>query len=125
MSNSAAGGIAKGRLQEERKSWRKDHPIGFYAKPTSNGDGSTNMFVWQAGIPGKAGTDWEGGVYKVSMEFSEEYPSKPPKCALICCYDTSFLFIGVLVYIGSVSVSFLSSRYRADESPFFVPPTGR
>ena len=76
-----SSGIALGRLQEERKAWRKDHPVEFYAKPQRNGnDGSTNMFQWQAGIPGKKGTDWEGGVYKVSMEFSEEYPSKPPKC---------------------------------------------
>ena len=80
---SGSSGIAKGRLQEERKAWRKDHPIGFYAKPAANGDGSTNMFVWTSGIPGKVGTDWEGGVYKVAMEFSEEYPSRPPKCKSI------------------------------------------
>lgn len=75
-----SGGIAKGRLSEERKAWRKDHPIGFYAKPQVTEDGATNFFKWTAGIPGKAGTDWEGGVYQVSMEFSEEYPSRPPKC---------------------------------------------
>lgn len=75
-----SAGIALGRLQEERKTWRKDHPIGFYAKPAGSGDGSTNMFLWNAGIPGKTGTDWEGGVYKVAMEFSDEYPSRPPKC---------------------------------------------
>merc|ERR1712115_504080 len=38
---------------------------------------------WETGIPGKPGTDWEGGVYKVSLEFSEEYPSKPPKCKFV------------------------------------------
>jgi ubiquitin-conjugating enzyme E2 I len=75
-----SSGIALGRLQEERKAWRKDHPIGFYAKPVSKGDGSTDLFHWNAGIPGKVGTDWEGGVYKVVLEFSNEYPSKPPKC---------------------------------------------
>jgi ubiquitin-conjugating enzyme E2 I len=75
-----SAGIAKGRLSEERKAWRKDHPIGFYARPTSKGDGSSDMFTWEAGIPGKSGTDWEGGLFKVRMEFSEEYPSRPPKC---------------------------------------------
>ena len=64
---------------------------------------------WECGIPGKAGTShlslllfcylffyfilylflfflyaqgtpWEGGEYKLVMEFSEDYPSKPPKC---------------------------------------------
>lgn len=60
---------------------------------------------WECGIPGKAGTDWEGGVYKVIVEFTQvcfnrispicvilflpkpfrlcfvlqEYPTKPPK----------------------------------------------
>ena len=75
-----SGGIAKGRLVEERKAWRKDHPIGFFARPESSGDGSNNLFKWTAGIPGKKGTDWEGGLYRLTMEFSEEYPSKPPKC---------------------------------------------
>mmetsp|Transcript_1771 Transcript_1771/g.3891 ORF Transcript_1771/g.3891 Transcript_1771/m.3891 type:complete len:160 (+) Transcript_1771:144-623(+) len=76
-------GIAQGRLVEERRAWRKDHPIGFYARPTSSPDGSSNMMKWEAGIPGKEGSDWEGGVYKVHMEFSEEYPSRPPKCKFV------------------------------------------
>ena len=75
-----SAGIARGRLQEERKAWRRDHPYGFYARPISKGDGSSNIMVWEAGVPGKEATDWEGGVYKVSMEFSDDYPSKPPKC---------------------------------------------
>ena len=80
-----SAGIAKGRLQEERKSWRKDHPIGFFAKPAAKGDGSTDLFHWTAGIPGKKDTDWEGGLYNVTMEFSNEYPSKPPKCEYNQC----------------------------------------
>ena len=27
---------------------------------------------WEAGIPGKEGTDWAGGVFKITMEFPEE-----------------------------------------------------
>ena len=73
-------GIATGRLTEERKNWRKDHPPGFYARPRKTDDNSTDIMKWETGIPGKVGTDWEGGVYKVIMEFPEEYPSKPPKC---------------------------------------------
>jgi ubiquitin-conjugating enzyme E2 I len=65
---------------EERKVWRRDHPYGFFARPVSNGDGSSDIMKWEAGVPGKEGTDWEGGVFKVSLEFSEDYPSKPPKC---------------------------------------------
>lgn len=75
-------GIAKSRLQAERKQWRKDHPVGFFAKPDTS-SGTSNMMLWKCAIPGKEGTDWEGGLFKVDMKFSEEYPSKPPKCVFV------------------------------------------
>ena len=71
------------RPKQERKNWRRDHPFGFYARPESKGDGSSNLMKWESGIPGKENTDWAGGVYKVHLEFSEEYPSKPPKCKFV------------------------------------------
>lgn len=73
-------GIARARLAAERKNWRKEHPLGFYARPETNKDGSTNLFRWKCGIPGKTGTDWDGGVYTLVMMFPEDYPNKPPKC---------------------------------------------
>ncbi|KAL6220395.1 PREDICTED: SUMO-conjugating enzyme SCE1 [Fragaria vesca subsp. vesca] len=75
-----SGGIARGRLAEERKSWRKNHPHGFVAKPETLPDGTVNLMVWHCTIPGKAGTDWEGGYFPLTLHFSEDYPSKPPKC---------------------------------------------
>ncbi|KAI9143709.1 ubiquitin-conjugating enzyme/RWD-like protein [Paraphysoderma sedebokerense] len=33
---------------------------------------------WEAGIPGKTNTPWEGGLYKLTMAIPKEYPSKPP-----------------------------------------------
>ena len=38
-------GIALGRLQEERKAWRKDHPFGFVARPTKNPNGKIYFIV--------------------------------------------------------------------------------
>lgn len=32
-------GVARGRLAEERKQWRKDKPFGFHARPVSKDDG--------------------------------------------------------------------------------------
>ncbi|KAM6540559.1 hypothetical protein CsatB_005006 [Cannabis sativa] len=102
-----SGGIARGRLAEERKSWRKNHPHGFVAKPETLPDGTVNLMVWHCTIPGKTGvtsnimhrdassfvsiikgdfssrtnaTDWEGGCFPLTLNFSEDYPSKPPKC---------------------------------------------
>ena len=48
-------GIAIGRLSEERKNWRKDHPPLFYARPSLRADNSTDLMKWEAGIPGRDG----------------------------------------------------------------------
>jgi hypothetical protein len=53
QASKMSGGIARGRLQEERKAWRKDHPHGFVARPTTGADGSMNLMMWDCGIPGK------------------------------------------------------------------------
>lgn len=66
------------RLQEERKKWRKDHPFGFYCRPAKGKDGVLNLMNWEAGIPGRKDTPWEGGVYKLILTFSESYPAEPP-----------------------------------------------
>ncbi|CAJ0567443.1 unnamed protein product, partial [Mesorhabditis spiculigera] len=73
-------GIAMNRLCEERKAWRKDHPFGFIAKPVKNPDGSLNLYQWECAIPGKKGSIWENGLYKLRMTFKDDYPSTPPKC---------------------------------------------
>lgn len=71
--------LAKTRLQEERKLWRKNHPFGFFAKPEKSPDGSLDLTNWKAGIPGKKNTPWEEGIFPVTINFPAEYPSKPPK----------------------------------------------
>eukprot|EP00802_Teleaulax_amphioxeia_P025910 Tamp_26855.p2 GENE.Tamp_26855~~Tamp_26855.p2 ORF type:complete len:171 (+),score=19.42 Tamp_26855:27-515(+) len=73
-------GIARSRLTEERRSWRKDHPLGFFARLDSKPDGSQELMRWKCGIPGKEGTVWANGLFPLTMEFSEDYPHKPPKC---------------------------------------------
>jgi ubiquitin-conjugating enzyme E2 I len=44
---------------------------GFYAKPAKASDGSLDLMRWEAGIPGKAGTSWENGLFKLSLLFPE------------------------------------------------------
>lgn len=73
--------LAVARLTEERKQWRKDHPFGFYAKPVTLPDGTMDMMRWECGIPGKPGTLWENGLYKLFLTFSDSYPAAPPKVA--------------------------------------------
>ena len=47
--------------------------IGIQAAPLDN-----NVMAWQAVIFGPDDTPWEGGTFKLLMEFTEEYPNKPP-----------------------------------------------
>ncbi|ODQ53046.1 SUMO conjugating enzyme Hus5 [Saitoella complicata NRRL Y-17804] len=64
-------GLSRNRLQEERKQWRRDHPFGFWAKPNKAEDGGMDLMNWSVGIPGKIGTLWEGGLYRLTMSFPE------------------------------------------------------
>lgn len=71
-------GIAEGRLREERKTWRKDHPFGFVARPARLPDNSTDLMNWDVTIPGKAGTMWEGCEFSLTMKFTGDYPATAP-----------------------------------------------
>ncbi|GAA5827350.1 hypothetical protein JCM5353_007552 [Sporobolomyces roseus] len=98
-------GICERRLQEERKQWRKDHPYGFWAKPSKSADGSMNLMMWEVGIPGKENTIWADGVYKLTMAFPDDYPSKPPKCKF-----TPPLFHPNVYPSGTVCLSILNEE---------------
>ncbi|BFF96083.1 SUMO-conjugating enzyme UBC9-B-like [Drosophila madeirensis] len=76
-------GNSLGRLCEERKAWRKNHPFGFVARPSKNANGTLNLLLWECAVPGKAGTIWEGGLYKLRMIFKDDYPRAPPKCQFV------------------------------------------
>ncbi|KAK8646627.1 hypothetical protein V6N13_120407 [Hibiscus sabdariffa] len=87
-------GIARSRLAAERKAWRKNHPHGFVAKPETTPDGSVNLM-----------TDWEGGYFPLTLNFSEDYPSKPPQCK----FPRGFLHPNVYSS-GVVCLSILNER---------------
>ena len=38
-----------------------------------------SLFQWEAVIFGPEDTIWEGGIFKLHLEFSEDYPNKAPK----------------------------------------------
>lgn len=55
----------------DSKLWRKDHPFGFYAKPIRNAQGVLDLKNWECGIPGKEKTLWEGGLFKLTVQFPD------------------------------------------------------
>ncbi|KAE8658836.1 SUMO-conjugating enzyme UBC9 [Hibiscus syriacus] len=102
-----SGGIARSRLAEERKTWRKNHPHGFVAKPEIKPDGYVNLMIWHCIIPGKIGTDWEGGYYPLTLIFCEDYPSRPPTCK----FPNGFFHPNVYAS-GNVCLSILNAGWR-------------
>ncbi|ORX59185.1 SUMO conjugating enzyme Hus5 [Piromyces finnis] len=68
------------RLIEERNQLKKDSIPGFKVGPLKTHDGNYDILNWEAYIPGVRGTSWDGGIYKLNLKFSKDYPLKPPKC---------------------------------------------
>lgn len=57
---------------------QRDPPAGVNAAPLAE-----NMMVWQAVIFGPDDTVWEGGTFNLIIEFTEDYPNKPPKVRFV------------------------------------------
>ncbi|CAO2043437.1 unnamed protein product [Urochloa humidicola] len=103
----ASGGTARGRLAEERKSWRKSHPHGFVAKPATLPDGTVNLMVWNCIVPGKQGADWEGGYFPLTLNFDENYPTRAP----VCKFPAGFFHVNVYSS-GQVCLSILGGGWK-------------
>jgi ubiquitin-conjugating enzyme E2 A len=57
-----------------QRSLQNDPPSGVTGAPMD-----TNIMVWQAVIFGPDDTPWEGGTFKLILEFTEDYPNKAPQ----------------------------------------------
>merc|ERR1740139_540968 len=57
-----------------------DEPLeGIEAMLIKEGD----LYGWYAYINGPEQTSWEGGIFKLSLEFPDSYPSSPPKVKFV------------------------------------------
>jgi ubiquitin-conjugating enzyme E2 I len=78
--------IARDRLTQERKEWQKDHPFGFYAKPQRKADGSTDLLIWECGIPGKKDSPWSRASgaepYRLVLVFTDVSARRAPRRAI-------------------------------------------
>lgn len=61
-------------LPRTRRRLQNDPPSGVTGAPMD-----TNIMLWQAVIFGPDDTPWEGGTFKLVLEFTEDYPNKAPQ----------------------------------------------
>jgi len=69
---------ARRRLMRDFKRLQEDPPCGVSGAPSDN-----NIMLWNAVIFGPEDTPFEHGTFKLTIEFTEEYPNKPPQVRFV------------------------------------------
>ncbi|GKE18215.1 ubiquitin-conjugating enzyme E2 2 [Tanacetum coccineum] len=76
------------RLMRDFKRLQQDPPAGISGAPYDN-----NIMLWNAVIFGLDDTPWDGGTFKLTLQFSEDYPNKPPTWSPI--YDVAVILTSI------------------------------
>ena len=66
--------VARQRLMRDLRRLQTDPPVGVTAAPKDD-----DIMRWETIIFGPENTIWEGGIFKLSMTFPDQYPSVAPK----------------------------------------------
>ena len=66
-----------------------------------------NIMIWQAVIFGPDDTVWEGATLNLKLEFSEEYPNKPPKVRFV-----TKMFHPNIYNDGQICLDILQSQFN-------------
>ena len=77
MKNQNMKNLPK-RIQKEIQRLGKDAPPGISIAPTPD-----NYRYFQIVVAGPSDTPYEGGIFKLEMFLTKEYPMKPPKCRFL------------------------------------------
>eukprot|EP00884_Botryococcus_braunii_P010334 jgi/Botrbrau1/19301/Bobra.0073s0044.1 len=64
---------ARKRLMRDFRKLQQDPPQGVNGSPNAD-----NIMLWNAVIFGPDETPWDGGTFKLTLSFTEEYPNKAP-----------------------------------------------
>jgi len=89
------------RLMRDFKKLQEDPPAGVSAAPTED-----NIMMWEAVIFGPQDTPFEDGTFRLTLEFSEEYPNKPPTVKFV-----SKIFHPNIYADGSICLDILQNQW--------------
>ena len=67
------------RIEHELKLITEDPPQNCSAGPVDN----ENLYLWNGTILGPTESPYSGGIFKLEIKFTEDYPFKPPKIRFI------------------------------------------
>uniref|UniRef100_A0A914I4H1 UBC core domain-containing protein n=1 Tax=Globodera rostochiensis TaxID=31243 RepID=A0A914I4H1_GLORO len=67
---------AMNRIKQELKDLEREPVATYTAGPVDN----SNLLIWNASIQGPPDSPYEGGTFKLRIEFPKEYPFRPPHC---------------------------------------------
>lgn len=97
---------AKRRIMRDFKDLESKLDSGVNAAPNSE-----DIMKWEAVIFGPEGTPFEGGTFKLKMEFSNSYPMSPPKVKFM-----TKMFHPNIYANGSVCLDILQNRWSPSYS---------
>lgn len=89
------------RLMRDFKKLQEDPPAGVSGAPTEE-----NILFWEAVIFGPQDTPFEDGTFKLSLEFTEEYPNRPPSVKFV-----SKMFHPNVYADGSICLDILQNQW--------------
>mmetsp|Transcript_10156 Transcript_10156/g.41347 ORF Transcript_10156/g.41347 Transcript_10156/m.41347 type:complete len:154 (-) Transcript_10156:43-504(-) len=92
---------ARRRLMRDFKRLQKDPPDGISGAPCDN-----DILKWNAVIFGPEDTEWDGGTFKLSLDFGEDYPNKAPKVKFL-----SKMFHPNVYADGSICLDILQNQW--------------
>jgi ubiquitin-protein ligase len=92
---------AQRRLMRDFKRLQQDPPHGVSGSPDVD-----NILKWHAVIFGPAGTPFEDGTFNLRLEFSEDYPNKPPRVMF-----TTKMFHPNIYADGSICLDILGNTW--------------
>ena len=86
------------RIKQDYYKFKKNKPLGGIGGPVDD-----DFKNWEITIPGPNDSPFEGGKFKVTISFPDDYPNSPPHCT----FSTKIFHPNINFTTGSICANFL------------------